>query len=77
MPMDMGNEKQEDQSWQQVLQLCQSGDPKAFAQIAQIAQSQIANQQKEEGAMQGSGRQMGEPSFAEKMIAAQEQPQGE
>ena len=76
MPMDMGNEKQEDSAWKQVMALCQSGDPKAFEQIAQIAQSELANQQKEEGAMEG-GKQLGEPSFAEKMIAAQGQPQGE
>ena len=41
-------EKQEDQELQQILQLCQSGDPAALQQIGQIVQKMLSDQQGEE-----------------------------
>ena len=50
--MEQG-EQQEDQALQQILQLCQSGNPQALQQIAQIVQQLIAHNQQEEQEMGG------------------------
>lgn len=63
----MAGEQQEDAALQQIMQLCQSGDPAALQQIAQIVQQLMAHNQQEEGGMQEGGEQP-EPSTAEKVM---------
>jgi hypothetical protein len=70
-------EQEEDKELQQILQLCQSGDPKALQQIAQIVQQLLAHNQQEE---QGQGEaQQGNPEAAtrQKMIDAVKNQMGE
>ncbi len=45
--MDMGQENAEKSAWEQVIQLCQTGDPSALQKIGEIAQSQLQGQEQE------------------------------
>lgn len=44
----MAGEQAEDQALQQILQLCQSGDPAVLQQIGEIVQKLLAHNQEEE-----------------------------
>ena len=44
----MAGEQQEDAALQQIMQLCQSGDPAALQQIAEIVQGLLQHNQEEE-----------------------------
>jgi len=59
----MAGEQQEDAALQQIMQLCQSGDPAALQQIAEIVQGLLQHNQEEE-------KQVGGGSFEEKLAAA-------
>ena len=49
----MQGEQQEDAALQQILSLCQSGDPAALQQIGEIVQGLLSHNQEEEQGMEG------------------------
>lgn len=72
----VAGEQQEDQALQQILQLCQSGQPEALQEIAKIVQGLLSHNQEEEQQMAPEAEAPKEGS-REAMVAAVKNQMGE
>ena len=73
--MEQG-EQAEDQALQQILQLCQSGDPAALPQIAKIVQGLLQHNQQEEGAEGAEGKSPEDQAQHDALLAAVKKQMG-
>jgi len=70
----MAGEQSEDAAFAKILELCQSGDPAALGEIAQIVQQLQGHNQEEEQEMGGQGQ--GDQMAAKVMQRIQSNRQG-